>query len=265
VVDLSFQRIPCTPDLTPTDIIGTYVIMETPQGRRTFEFQKGPLFANIVLADQINRTTPKTQSAFLDAMDEDAVTVSTETFDLPTPYFVLATQNPLEMEGTYPLPEAQVDRFLLKLVMPPPTPAEMEEILARTTEDEPPITQSVADGRRVLEMGELVRKVPIAAEVRRWAVSVVAATHPGADRAPASVRKFVRHGAGPRAAQAMVLAGKIAAILAGRPGVSVEDLHAAALPALRHRVLPNFEGQAEEVEPDRLIQDVLEAVAPPGA
>ena len=264
VVELSFQRIQCTPDLMPTDIIGTYVIMETAQGRRSFEFQKGPLFANVVLAEQINRTTPKTQSAFLQAMDEDSITVSTETFDLPEPFFFVATQNPLEMEGTYPLPEAQIDRFFFKLVVRPPSSEEIEQILDRTTEAESVITRKVTDGGRIGEMSELVRKVPIAAEVRRWGIAAVAATHPDADKAPASVKKFVRYGAGPRAAQAIVLAGKIKAVLDGRYNVSTDDLRGVCHAALRHRVILNFEGLGENVSTDSVIDDVLEAVAAPG-
>jgi MoxR-like ATPase len=264
VVDLSFQRIQCTPDLMPADIIGTYVIMETPQGRRTFEFQKGPLFANIVLADQINRTTPKTQASLLEAMDEEAITVSTETFDLPQPYFVIATQNPLEMEGTYPLPEAQIDRFLFKLVVRPPSVAQIEQILDRTTEEEQPVTKTVVDGARLLEMGELVRKVPVVADVRRFGISLVAATHPDSELAPESVRRYVRYGASPRGAQALVLGAKTRAILDGRYNVSAADFRAVAPAALRHRVILNYEGQAESVEPDTVIQSILDVVPDPG-
>jgi MoxR-like ATPase len=264
VVELSFQRIQCTPDLMPTDIIGTYVIMETAQGRRSFEFQKGPLFSNVVLAEQISRTTPKTQSAFLEAMDEASITVSTETFRLPEPFFLVATQNPLEMEGTYPLPEAQIDRFFFKLVVRPPNSAQIEQILDRTTEAERVITRKVAGAERIREMGELVREVPIGTEVRRWGISVVAATHPDADRAPASVRKFVRYGASPRGAQAIVLAAKIQAILDGRYNVSTDDLRRVCHAGLRHRVILNFEGLGENVSPDSVIDDVLEAVAGPG-
>ena len=264
VVDLGFQRIQCTPDLMPTDIIGTYVIMETAQGRRSFEFQRGPLFSNIVLAEQINRTTPKTQSALLEAMDEESITVSTETFRLPQPFFLLATQNPLEMEGTYPLPEAQIDRFFFKLVIRPPDGDELEEILDRTTEPKGVITRKIVDADRIGEMGELVRKVPIAREVRRWGISVVAATQPDADQAPESVKRFVRYGAGPRGAQAMVLAAKTRAILEGRYSVSTGDLRGVCRAALRHRLILNFEGQGENASPDAILDDVLGAVAEPG-
>jgi len=259
VIDASFQRIQCTPDLMPADVIGTYVIMETPQGRRTFEFQKGPLFANIVLVDQVNRATPRTQSALLEAMDEESITVSTEAFRLPRPYFVIATQNPLGMEGTYPLAEAQIDRFLVKLFVGPPGCEQMEEILDRTTEGEPAALRKIVDGKRILEMVDLVRQFPVPREVRRLAVSAVAATHPDSPGAPDAVKQFVRHGSSPRGAQAMVLAAKVRAVLAGRREVSAEDLGLSARAALRHRVILNFDGQAENVQTDELIGDVLEA------
>jgi MoxR-like ATPase len=264
VVDLSYQRIQCTPDLMPTDVIGTYVIMESPQGRRSFEFQKGPLFANIVLAEQVNRTTPKTQSALLEAMDEESITVSTETFALPRPFLLLATQNPLEMEGTYPLPEAQIDRFFSKLLVRPPSCDELEAILDRTTETEPAITRKIVDGRRISEMGELVRRIPVSGEIRRWGIAAVAATHPDAEQAPGTVRKFVRYGSSPRGAQAMVLAAKVRAIVEGRRSVSAGDLRRSCHAALRHRVILNFEGHAEDVRADAIIDDVLSAVGEPG-
>ena len=260
VLDLTFQRIQCTPDLMPTDMIGTYVIMETPQGRRAFEFHRGPLFANIVLADQINRGTPKTQSALLEAMDEESITVSTETFRLPRPYFVVATQNPLEMEGTYPLPEAQIDRFLFKLRLGRPSSREIEEILDRTTEDREVKTRKIVDGGRIVEMGQLARQVPVADEIRRWGISVVAATHPDAEGAPDAVREFVRHGSSPRGAQAIVMAAKVRAALEGRGRVSCADLRQVAHAALRHRVILNFEGEAENVSTDAIIDRVLEAI-----
>ena len=263
VVDLSFRRIQCTPDLMPADVIGTYVIVETPQGRRTFEFQKGPLFANLVLADQINRTSPKTQSALLEAMEEDAITVSTESFPLPRPYLVVATQNPWEMEGTFPLAEAQIDRFMLKCVLKPPGGAQLEQILGLIAEPPAIRPRKIVDARRVLEMGQLVRGVALCDSLRRWVVSVVAASQPDDDRAPEPVRRFVRHGASPRGAQAMVLAAKVAAIVAGRDEVAYEDVHAAAYPALRHRLILNFEGAAEQVSPEALIDGILGAVPSP--
>jgi MoxR-like ATPase len=238
--------------------------METPQGRRTFEFQKGPLFANIVLADQINRTLPKTQSALLEAMDEDEITVSTEAFRLPEPFFVIATQNPQDMEGTYPLPEAQIDRFLFKLVVRPPVAAEIEAILDRTTEAEQVVIRTIVDGRWILDTGRLVRKMPIADDVRRWGVDVVVASQPDSDQAPEMVRQYVRYGSSPRGAQAMVLGAKIRAALDGRYSVSVADLRAVAPAALRHRVILNFEGQAESIRSDEVIQSMVEAIPEPG-
>jgi MoxR-like ATPase len=261
VVDAGFQRIQCTSDLMPADAIGTYVIMETPQGRRTFEFQKGPLFANIVLLDQVNRAMPRTQSALLQAMDEQAITVSTETFRLPEPYFIIATQNPLDLEGTYPLPPAQVDRFLLKVLMGPPDAPQLERILEMTTEAAPVKLRAVVDGRRILEMGQLVRQVPLAAEMRRRAVAIVAATAPDNPHAPPLVRRYVHFGASPRGAQALVLTAKVRAILDGRNHVSADDLRAAAYAALRHRLTLNYEGQAEEVRSEALIEELLSAAA----
>ena len=209
-VQLSFQRIQFTPDLMPADLLGTHVVMETPQGRRTFEFHKGPIFANLILADHINRGLPKTQSALLEAMEGDEVSVSNETVELPQPFFVLATQNPAEMEGNYPLPEPQLDRFFFKLLCPPPTADEMEAILERTTEGEPPPVGRVCDGRRLLEMRAIARRVPIDAALRRWVVALVAATHPGGPRAPEAAKKFVSYGASPRAAQAIVFGARSA-------------------------------------------------------
>ncbi|NLS95460.1 MAG: MoxR family ATPase [Planctomycetaceae bacterium] len=261
VLDVSFQRIQCTPDLMSADIIGTYVIMETPEGRRTFEFQRGPLFSNIVLADQINRAMPKTQSALLEAMDDTTVTVSTETFQLPLPYFVIATQNPLELEGTFPLPEAQLDRFLFKLAMHRPTPEEMETILDRTTEAEAVITQPVVDGPRVLEMGELIRHVKISTDLRRKAIRLVTSTDPADSAAPEPVRRYVAHGAGPRGAQALVLAAKTRALVAGRTEVAPADVRGASAMALRHRIALNFDGQAEGISPDSLLDQIVSQTA----
>ena len=264
VIDAGFQRIQCTSDLMPADAIGTYVIMETPQGRRTFEFQKGPLFANIVLIDHVNRAMPRTQSALLEAMDEQSITVSTETFRLPEPYFIIATQNPLDLEGTYPLPPAQVDRFLLKVLLGPPDAQQLERILELTTDATPVKLRAVVDGPRVLEMGQLVRQVPLAAEIRRRAVAIVAATGPENPQAPPSVRRYVRYGASPRGAQALVLAAKIRAILDGRYHVSADDLGAAAHAALRHRLTLNYEGQADEIRSDALIDEILSGLKDEG-
>ena len=266
VLDLSFQRIQFTPDLMPSDLLGTYVVMETPQGRRTFEFQQGPIFSNVVLADQINRGMPKTQSALLEAMEGDSVSVARETFHLPKPFVVMATQNPLEMEGTFPLPEPEIDRFFFKLLVAPPSVQQIEEILDRTTEFEPPAVRSIVDGARIIEMHDIARSVRIDAALRRWAISLVTATHPDCEQAPAMVRRFVSYGSSPRGAQALVLGAKVRAAADGRQEVSRADLHATAPAALRHRLILNFEGQAEDVRPEQVIDDVLEAASgPPSA
>jgi MoxR-like ATPase len=257
---LKFQRIQFTPDLMPADLIGTNVVLETPEGGRKFEFQKGPVFANVLLADEINRATPKTQSALLEAMQEHSVTVAGQTFKLPEPFFVLATQNPLEMEGTYPLPEAQLDRFFFKLLVKFPSSNEMETILDRTTEANAPKVEPVLAGERILEMARLVRMIPIADEVRRLGINMVLATHPENALATPLAKRFVRFGASPRGAQAIILAAKLRAILDKRYHVSREDLRAVAPAALRHRLILNFEGQAEGVQADTVIQDVLKSV-----
>lgn len=262
-VDFSFQRIQCTPDLMPADVIGTYVVMETPQGRRTFEFQKGPLFANLVLADQVNRTTPKTQSALLEAMDEAAITVSTETFHLPRPYLLVATQNPLETEGVYPLPQAQLDRFLFHLVMGRPSCEEMEEILRRTTDMEKVEPRPVVDAKRIEEMGALVRAMPVADEVRRWGIALVDATHPDSETAPEPVRRYVQFGAGPRGAIALLLGAKIKAILDGRFHVAGEDILGVAVSALRHRLVLGFRGHADNVSAAEIVEAIIESAPNP--
>lgn len=257
---LKFQRIQFTPDLMPADLIGTNVVLETPEGGRKFEFQQGPVFANVLLADEINRATPKTQSALLEAMQEHSVTVAGQTFKLPEPFFVLATQNPLEMEGTYPLPEAQLDRFFFKLLVKFPSSSEMETILDRTTEVNQPFAQPVLAGDRILEMSRLVRQIPVADEVRRYGIAVVLGTHPENALATSMAKRFVRYGSSPRGAQAMILAAKLRAILDKRYHVSREDLRAVAPAALRHRLILNFEGQAEGVQADTVIADVLKSV-----
>ena len=257
---LKFQRIQFTPDLMPADLIGTNIVLETPDGRRKFEFQHGPVFANVLLADEINRATPKTQSALLEAMQEHSVTVAGETHRLPEPFFVMATQNPLEMEGTYPLPEAQLDRFFFKLLTKFPSSSEIETILDRTTESVEPKAERTFHGQRILEMSKLARQIPIADEVRRYGIAVVLATHPESDRATDTTRRFVRYGSSPRGAQAIILAAKIRAILDHRYHVSREDIRAAAHAALRHRLILNFEGQAEGVAPDQVVDNILEGV-----
>src|SRR5207249_1897066 len=242
---LKFQRIQFTPDLMPADLIGTNVVMETPEGRRKFEFQHGPVFANVLLADEINRATPKTQSALLEAMQEHSVTVAGETHQLPEPFFVMATQNPLEMEGTYPLPEAQLDRFFFKLLVKFPPMAEIETILDRTTEAVSPKAEPIFDGERILALAQLARQIPITAEIRRYGIALVMATHPDHELAAPMTKQYVRYGSSPRGAQAIILAAKLRAILDNRYHVAREDIRAVAPAALRHRLILNFEGQAE--------------------
>jgi MoxR-like ATPase len=260
VIDCQFSRIQFTPDLMPADIIGTTLISEDESGRKSFRFEPGPIFANLLLADEINRATPKTQSALLEAMQERTVTVAKTIHKLDQPFFVLATQNPLEMEGTYPLPEAQLDRFFFKINVTFPTAAELVEIAQRTTGSRKPTTRHVASGAMIVEMQELARTVPIASHVLAYAARLISATHPETKDAPAITRQYVRYGASPRGMQALILAGKILALLDGRYNVAFADLRAAAQPALRHRVVLNFEAQAEGIAPDEVVRGVLEAV-----
>jgi MoxR-like ATPase len=262
---LKFSRVQFTPDLMPADLVGTTVVFETPDGGRRFEFQRGPVFANVVLADEINRATPKTQSALLEAMQEHSVTVGGTTHPLPEPFFVLATQNPLEMEGTYPLPEAQLDRFFFKLLVRFPKFDELENILDRTTESAKPRAEPVLDGARILELATLVRQIPVAPEVRRYAIGVVMATHPEHELAAPMARQFVRYGSSPRGAQAIILAAKLRAILDGRYHVARDDVRAVAPMALRHRLILNFEGQADGVSTDAVIANVLKTAVEPVA
>jgi MoxR-like ATPase len=262
VIDCSFNRIQFTPDLMPADITGTNILVEE-AGARVFRFQPGPIFANLVLADEINRATPKTQSSLLEAMQEHQVTVARNRYPLEPPFFVLATQNPLEMEGTYPLPEAQLDRFLLKVMVPFPSEEDLIAILERTTGSESPQAQAAATASEIVEMQQLARAVPIAPHITAYAVSVLAATHPDNRRAPGLVRQYVRYGGSPRGAQALVTAGKILALMDGRFNVSLDDIRAAALPALRHRVILNFEGEAEGVSSEAVVRSILDEVAPP--
>jgi MoxR-like ATPase len=258
-LSLSFSRVQFTPDLMPADILGTMVITEG-GGGRAFEFRKGPVFANIVLADEINRATPKTQSALLEAMQEHRVTVGKITYPLDPPFVVLATQNPLEMEGTYPLPEAQLDRFLFKLHVSFPGRDELHRILDLTTGEDIQPRQPVLDRERLLEMQKLVRRVPVARHVQDFAVRLLQATHPDGPDAPDVVRRFVRFGASPRGAQAVLLAAKIRALFEGRFAASIDDVRAVALPALRHRVLLNFEGEAEGIKTDAALEEVLRGI-----
>ena len=256
-LSLAFSRIQFTPDLMPADIIGTTVIDEDAKGRNVFEFRKGPIFANIVLADEINRATPKTQSALLEAMQEHRVTVAKTTYPIEEPFFVLATQNPLEMEGTYPLPEAQLDRFFLKLHVPFPNREELHTILDRTTGNLESAIRPVLSRADVLEMQRLARDVPVARHVQDYAIRVLEATHPHGAEAPEIVKRFVRFGASPRGAQSALLAAKIRALFLGRFAASIDDVRAVCLPALRHRILLNFEGEAEGIKSDQVVHEIL--------
>jgi MoxR-like ATPase len=261
-IDCHFSRIQFTPDLMPADIVGTNLIVEDENGRRQFQFEQGPIFANLVLADEINRATPKTQSAMLEAMQEHSVTVAKSTRALPEPFFVLATQNPLEMEGTYPLPEAQLDRFFFKIDVPFPSVDDLVEIANRTTSSSAPQAQPAADGPKIRSMQALARGVPIAPHVTTYAAQLLKASHPDDPSAPQAVKDFVRYGASPRGMQAMILAGKIIALMDGRFNVAYEDIRSAALPALRHRLILNFEAQAEGYSTDKVIASILEQILP---
>lgn len=256
-LSLSFSRIQFTPDLMPADITGTTVMEEADGGRRTFRFQQGPIFANLVLADEINRATPKTQSALLEAMQEKTVTSGSQTFRLTPPFFVLATQNPLDMEGTYPLPEAQLDRFLFKVNVAFPSADELIDILGRTTGAVAQQAQPAADGARILAMGELARRVPIASHVVQFVARLIIASQPDQPTATELIKKYVRYGSSPRGAQAIILGSKINALLAGRYNVAFDDVRAVAPAALRHRLLLNFEGQAEGISTDNVVADLL--------
>src|SRR3954452_4133552 len=260
VLDLDFNRIQFTPDLMPSDIMGTNIINETAEGQRVFSFQPGPLFAQIVLADEINRATPKTQSALLEAMQEHSITIGGTIHKLKEPFFVMATQNPIEQEGTYPLPEAQLDRFFFKLLVEYSGRAEMAAILDRTTRGVWPKAERVMDGTEIRKWQLLIREVLVAPPVQDYAIRLVLATHPGGEFAAADTNKFIRCGASPRGAQALVLAAKVRALLEGRFNVSFEDVRKVFLPALRHRVILNFEAQAENVASDSVLEEVLKEV-----
>ena len=257
---VEFSRIQFTPDLMPADIVGTHVLREDETGGRRLVFEPGPIFANLVLADEINRATPKTQSALLEAMQETTVTVGGETNPLGPPFFVLATQNPLEMEGTYPLPEAQLDRFLFKLRMSYPGTDELHTILDRTTSGHTPTAAALWTAEQVIAMRRAARLAPIARPVQEYAIRLGLATRPEGDRPAEPVRRYIRIGASPRGVQAMVLGAKVHALIRGRAHVAREDIRAVALPALRHRVLLNFEGEAERIDLDDLLQDLVDNV-----
>jgi MoxR-like ATPase len=259
-LDLRFGRIQFTPDLMPADIMGTMILQTGEDGAKAFVFQQGPLFANLVLADEINRATPKTQSAVLEAMQEQTVSVARVTHRLPSPFFVLATQNPLEMEGTYPLPEAQLDRFMFKIAVASPSRAELVSILQRTTGPELAAVRPAASAERLEQMKSLVRQIPAASHVMEYIARLVRATHPGADEADDYAHRYIRYGASPRAAQAMLLAAKVSSVRDGRANVAFDDVLAAALPSLRHRLILSFEAQADGIAPDAVVARVLERV-----
>ena len=258
-LELSFSRIQFTPDLMPADIVGTNIIVEDTNGRKRFEFQQGPIFGHILLADEINRATPKTQSALLEGMQEGSVTVGGATRPLPAPFFVLATQNPIEMEGTYPLPEAQLDRFIFKARVRYPAIEELNAIIERTTRPREVEVRRVLSGPVVLRLRELVREVPIVSHVRDLVSLIVMTTHPDFEHAPEITKRFVRYGSSPRGAQAMVLGAKVLALSQGRYNVSAEDIRAMAAPALRHRIILNFEGEAEGVDSDTIVLRAVES------
>ncbi len=260
VLELHFSRIQFTPDLMPADIVGTNILIDDPQGGRQFRFQPGPIFANLLLADEINRATPKTQSALLEAMQEKTVTVANRSYRVERPFFVLATQNPIDMEGTYPLPEAQLDRFFFKLTVGFPKEEDLMQILTRTTANIQTRIGKIVDGVRITAMGDLARQVPAATHVNNYVARLILATHPENAEAPAITRQYMRFGASPRGAQALILAAKIVAMMDGRYNVAFEDIRAVAHPALRHRLILNFEGEAEGVTTDTVIDQILKAV-----
>ncbi|MFN8530638.1 MAG: MoxR family ATPase [Anaerolineae bacterium] len=262
-LELKFSRIQFTPDLMPADITGTDILEEDESGRRVKRFQEGPVFANLILADEINRATPKTQSALLEAMQEKTVTVASRSYTLEPPFFVLATQNPLEMEGTYPLPEAQLDRFMFKVNVTYPSVNDLVNILNRTTGASEAHASKVADGKQVIDMGKLALNTPIETPLSEYAARLVVATHPESPDAPAIVKQYVRYGASPRGAQAIVLGAKINALLEGHFNVTYKDLQVVAAPALRHRLLLNFEGLAEGIQTDAIVAEVIRAIPLP--
>jgi MoxR-like ATPase len=265
VLHLKFSRIQFTPDLMPGDIIGTTVVRENETGRKFMEFQPGPIFANLVLADEINRATPKTQSALLEAMQENSVSAGGQTHPLQQPFFVLATMNPLEMEGTYPLPEAQLDRFFFKLKLDFPSAEGLNEILERTTKQHEPQVERVLGQGQILDMRETARSVPVAKPVQEYAIRITLATHPESELASAMTKRFVRFGASPRGTQALILGGKVNALLNDRLYVAAEDIRAVVLNALRHRLLLNFDAEAERVNTDAILEDIVHRTPAPSA
>ena len=260
VLDLSFNRIQFTPDLMPADVIGTNMVHETSDGKRAFEFQHGPIFSHLILADEINRATPKTQSAMLEAMQEGSVTAGGKIRKLDSPFFVLATQNPIDQEGTYPLPEAQLDRFFYKLLVGYPSADELSEVIARTTEENQVQVNKVVDGHALSELQLMVKQVPVASHVKNYAIRLVLASHPNTETALEITNKFLRFGSSPRGAQSLLLGAKVRALTEGRFNVSFDDIHAVALPALRHRLIVNFEAEAEGITTDHILDKILSEV-----
>ena len=260
VLDLSFNRIQFTPDLMPADVLGTNMVHETDDGKRAFEFQHGPIFAHLVLADEINRATPKTQSAMLEAMQERSVTVGGKIRKMDLPFFVLATQNPIDQEGTYPLPEAQLDRFFYKLLVGYPTAGELSEIVTRTTEGSSVQVSKVVDGATLIELQQLVQQVPVASHVKDYAIRLILATHPNTETALDITNQFLRFGSSPRGAQALLLGAKVRALTEGRFNVSFDDVAVVAPPALRHRLIVNFEAEAEGVTTDIVLDKIMAGV-----
>lgn len=264
-IDVGFSRVQFTPDLMPADIVGTQILEEDEQGRRSFQYRPGPVFTNLLLADEINRATPKTQAALLEAMQERQVTVAGETRPLPRPFLVLATQNPIELEGTYPLPEAQLDRFMFKVMVNSPSADVLEQILRRTTAGQTIDIQPVADAETITRMIDTTPHVPIASHLIRYVSLIIEATHPDGNTASPPVKRFVRWGSSPRGGQAIVLASKAAALIDGRPHVTADDVRWAAAAALRHRLVLGYEATTEGVRPDAIIEEVLESTPEPRA
>ena len=256
-------RVQCTPDLMPADILGTQIVTETDSGRREMVFEKGPVFANVILVDEINRATPKTQAALLEVMQERAVTTGGITHPLPSPFFVMATQNPMEMEGTYPLPEAQLDRFLFKLKVPFPDKASLIEISRRTTGFDPIEVESVMSGDDLIRFQQALAHVPVADHITEYAAHLILSTHPDGADATDEVKRYVSYGSSPRGMQSLIRAARVHAVLDNRAAVSIDDLRRVAMPSLRHRVIMNFEGEAEAIDIDRLVSDLIDQVPTP--
>ena len=265
ILDVSFNRIQFTPDLMPSDITGTNVLDEDDRGKRAFRFVQGPIFTNILLADEINRTPPKTQAALLQAMQEREVTVSGKTYDLPQPFFTIATQNPIEQEGTYPLPEAQLDRFMFNIKVGYPTASEEEQILTATSRNEKPEVKKILSAKAIVNLQKLVNSIAVSEQIVKYAARLVRATRPGDEAAPAFIKELVNWGAGPRAGQFLIQGGKAIAAMDGRFSVAISDLQRIAVPVLRHRVSANFQAQAEGMDTESIVQKLLEEVPPPNA